>query len=40
MFIVYKELIPESHGHGFERSSTYSFIAGLLVMVYISYLFN
>jgi ZIP family zinc transporter len=40
MFIVYKELIPESHGHGYERSSTYSFIAGLLVMVYISYLFN
>ncbi|MEK3734731.1 ZIP family metal transporter [Paenibacillus sp. FSL M8-0334] len=36
MFIVYKELIPESHGHGYERPSTYSFIAGLLIMVYIS----
>ncbi len=40
MFIVYKELIPESHGHGYERPSTYSFIIGLLVMVYISYIFG
>ncbi|MCZ8521144.1 MULTISPECIES: ZIP family metal transporter [Paenibacillus] len=40
MFIVYKELVPESHGHGFERQSTYSFILGLLVMVYISYWFG
>lgn len=40
MFIVYKELIPESHGHGYERVSTYSFIVGLLAMVYISYLFG
>lgn len=39
MFIVYKELIPESHGHGYERSSTYSFILGLLAMVYISFIF-
>jgi ZIP family zinc transporter len=35
LFIVYKELIPESHGHGYERPSTYSFIFGLLAMVYI-----
>ena len=40
IFIVYKELIPESHGHGYERMSTYSFIAGLLVMVYIGFLFG
>lgn len=40
MFIVYKELIPESHGHGYERPSTYSFIIGLLAMVYISYIFS
>ncbi|MEC0089854.1 dihydroorotate dehydrogenase [Paenibacillus macquariensis subsp. defensor] len=40
MFIVYKELIPESHGHGYERPSTYSFIIGLLAMVYISYMFT
>ncbi|WP_100407104.1 ZIP family metal transporter [Bacillus solitudinis] len=40
MFIVYKELIPESHGHGFERESTYSFIIGLIIMLYISHIFG
>ncbi|WP_025689358.1 ZIP family metal transporter [Paenibacillus zanthoxyli] len=40
LYIVYKELIPESHGHGYERPSTYSFIAGLLAMVYITHLFG
>ncbi|MBP2115320.1 ZIP family metal transporter [Paenibacillus silagei] len=40
LFIVYKELIPESHGHGFERPSTYSFIFGLLAMVYITQFFG
>ncbi|MCL6601595.1 MAG: ZIP family metal transporter [Paenibacillus sp.] len=40
LFIVYKELIPESHGHGYERPSTYSFIFGLLVMVYITQFFG
>jgi len=39
LFIVYKELIPETHGHGYERGATYSFIVGLLVMIYISYFF-
>ncbi|UFJ41177.1 ZIP family metal transporter [Brevibacillus humidisoli] len=33
LFIVYKELIPESHGDGHERAATFSFIIGLLVMV-------
>ncbi|TLS36552.1 ZIP family metal transporter [Pseudalkalibacillus caeni] len=37
LFIVYKELIPESHGNGYERVSTYSFIIGLLLMIYISH---
>nr|WP_240353389.1 ZIP family metal transporter [Cohnella algarum] len=40
LFIAYKELIPESHGHGFERPSTYSFIFGLLMMLYISFWFG
>lgn len=40
LFIVYKELIPESHGDGHERVSTYSFIAGLLAMVCISVWFQ
>ncbi|WHY93392.1 ZIP family metal transporter [Neobacillus cucumis] len=35
LFIIYKELIPESHGDGNERTSTYAFITGLLAMVLI-----
>lgn len=33
LFIVYKELIPESHGDGHARAATFSFILGLLLMV-------
>lgn len=33
LFVIYKELIPESHGDGNERVATYSFIVGLLVMI-------
>ncbi|RFU71037.1 ZIP family metal transporter [Peribacillus saganii] len=33
LFIIYKELIPESHGDGNERTSTYAFIIGLLFMI-------
>ncbi|PLS16449.1 ZIP family metal transporter [Bacillus sp. M6-12] len=33
LFIIYKELIPESHGDGNERTSTYAFIVGLLFMI-------
>ncbi|GAA4726947.1 ZIP family metal transporter [Brevibacillus fulvus] len=35
LFIVYKELIPESHGDGNARSATFSFIIGLLIMIYL-----
>jgi len=40
LFISYKELIPESHGHGYERPSTFSFIIGLLAMIYIAEVFS
>lgn len=33
MFIVYKELIPESHGDGNQRIATFSFILGLITMI-------
>ncbi|WP_147531722.1 ZIP family metal transporter [Bacillus marasmi] len=39
LFIIYKELIPESHGDGNERTSTYSFILGLLFMILIIEIF-
>ena len=36
LFVVYKELIPESHGDGNERSATFSFVFGLLTMIFIT----
>lgn len=33
LFVVYKELIPESHGDGNERASTFAFIIGFITMV-------
>lgn len=36
LYIVYKELIPESHGHGYQRSATYYFVGGFLFMLLIS----
>ncbi|MFC3882501.1 ZIP family metal transporter [Bacillus songklensis] len=33
LFVVYKDLIPESHGDGNERPATFSFIFGLLTMI-------
>ncbi|WP_102347197.1 ZIP family metal transporter [Bacillus sp. Marseille-P3661] len=35
LFIIYKELIPESHGDGNERFSTYAFIFGLITMLFM-----
>ncbi len=39
LFIIYKELIPESHGDGHELTSTYSFIFGILFMIVLTELF-
>ncbi|WP_121610213.1 ZIP family metal transporter [Mesobacillus foraminis] len=36
LFVVYKELIPESHGDGNERSATFAFVLGLLTMIFIT----
>lgn len=36
LFVVYKELIPESHGDGHERTSTFSFILGLITMIMLT----
>lgn len=40
LFIIYKELIPESHGDGHERVSTYSFIIGLITMIFLIDIFG
>jgi ZIP family zinc transporter len=39
MFIVYKELIPESHGDGNARAATISFLFGLITMIGLTELF-
>lgn len=39
MFIVYKELIPESHGDGNQRVATLSFILGLITMICLTEMF-
>lgn len=39
LYIVYKELIPESHGDGHATSATYSFIIGLIVMLFLTHFF-
>lgn len=36
LFIVYKELIPESHGDGNERAATFSFIMGFVLMIVLT----
>lgn len=36
LYLVYKELIPESHGHGYQRSATVYFVAGFLFMLLIT----
>ncbi|MGM9985967.1 MAG: ZIP family metal transporter [Bacillaceae bacterium] len=40
LFIVYKELIPESHGDGHATTATFGFIGGLLAMLYIIQIFG
>ncbi|MBA2174234.1 ZIP family metal transporter [Halobacillus locisalis] len=40
LFIVYKELIPETHGHGYERSATFAFLIGLLSMIAVVEMFR
>ncbi|WP_026689606.1 ZIP family metal transporter [Alteribacter aurantiacus] len=39
LYIIYKELIPESHGDGNALAATYSFILGLLAMLFLISMF-
>ena len=38
LYVVYKELIPESHGDGHETSATFAFITGTLSMIALTHL--
>lgn len=39
LYIVYKEIIPESHGDGHALSATYAFVFGLLAMNFLTSIF-
>lgn len=39
LYIIFVELIPESHGDGNHKPSTYSFIVGIVVMLFIVEIF-
>ncbi|WP_246942048.1 ZIP family metal transporter [Bacillus pinisoli] len=40
LFVVYKELIPESHGDGNERAATITFILGFITMIWLTDIFR
>jgi ZIP family zinc transporter len=37
LYVIFDEMVPESHSHGFERSATASFMIGFLLMVIVNY---
>lgn len=38
VYVVSDEIIPESHEHGFQKGATFSLIAGIIMVVLISYI--
>ncbi len=36
LYVISQEMIPESHTHGKERIATFSLIAGLMCMVWLT----
>lgn len=37
LYVIFAEMVPESHIHGFERAATGSFMIGFLLMVAVNY---
>ena len=38
LYVIFDEMVPESHSHGFERAATASFMTGFLAMTILNYL--
>jgi ZIP family zinc transporter len=38
LYVIFDEMVPESHSHGYERAATTSFMIGFLFMTMVSYL--
>jgi ZIP family zinc transporter len=37
LYVIFDEMVPESHSHGFERVATASFMTGFLLMTILNY---
>jgi ZIP family zinc transporter len=40
LYVVFQEIIPESHRRGYQRETTFSTLLGILIMVTIAYLIS
>jgi len=40
LYVVFKEMIPESHGHGYAKKATYFFVFGIIFMLVINSIFT
>jgi len=38
LYVIFDEMVPESHSHGYERAATGSFMIGFLLMTILNYL--
>lgn len=38
LYVIFDEMTPESHSHGFEKEATTGFIAGFLFMILLNYI--
>jgi ZIP family zinc transporter len=38
LYVIFDEMVPESHSHGFERAATASFMVGFLLMATLNYI--
>jgi ZIP family zinc transporter len=38
LYVIFDEMVPESHSHGYERAATTSFMIGYLFMTIVNYL--
>jgi ZIP family zinc transporter len=37
LYVIFDEMVPESHSHGFERAATASFMIGFILMIVLNY---
>ena len=37
LFVVFQEIIPESHKRGYQREATFSTLLGILLMITLAY---